>query len=218
MLIAEYTSKDFPAFSTSTPVEEALELIEDFGFTHVFVEKNENYLGAVCKEFLEDCLPNATIEDVLLHLEKFAILEDNFVMDSIKLFHTFNANIIPVIDKNERYLGYIAYDDIFNDLSRYPLFSENGAVLTVETNLKSYSMSEIAQIVEANNCKFYGAFISLVSEETIQITMKISNENLSSVDETFERYGYQIVYKFYKDEKEELIKNRYQYFQKYLEF
>ena len=45
-----------------------------------------------------------------------------------------------------------------------------------------------------------------------------NNDNLSSIDETFDRFGYHVVHKFYNDEKEELIKDRYQYFQKYLEF
>ena len=35
-------------------------------------------------------------------------------------------------------------------------------------------------------------------------------DSLSSIDETFERYGYHVVRKFYKDEKEDLIKDRYQ--------
>ena len=48
--------------------------------------------------------------------------------------------------------------------------------------------------------------------------MKINHDNLSSIDETFDRFGYHVVHKFYNDEKEELIKDRYQYFQKYLEF
>lgn len=217
MLISDYISKDFPAFDVDSPVELALDTVQEFGFTHIFVKKNGVFLGGICKEFLEES-PKDKIEDQLIHLERFATLEDNFILDCIKLFHTFNTNVVPIIDKNENYLGYLAYDDIFNDFSRYPLFSENGAVLTVETNLKSYSMTEIAKIVEGNNCKFYGAFISHVNEDTIQVTMKISNDSLSSVDETFERYGYHVVYKFYNDEKEDLIKDRYQYFQKYLEF
>ena len=217
MLISDYISKDFPAFDVDSPVELALDIVQEFGFTHIFVKKNDVFLGGICKEFLEES-PDDKIEDQLIHLERFATLEDNFILDCIKLFHTFNTNVVPIIDKNENYLGYLAYDDIFNDFSRYPLFSENGAVLTVETNLKSYSMTEIAKIVEGNNCKFYGAFISHVNEDTIQVTMKISNDSLSSVDETFERYGYHVVYKFYNDEKEDLIKDRYQYFQKYLEF
>ncbi len=217
MLISEYISKDFPAFEIDSSTEDVFDIVQEFGFTHVFVKKNDSFLGAICKDFLEEN-QDKTLSEILIHLERFAILKDNFVLDSIKLFYTFNTNVIPIIDKTEKYLGYIAYDDVFNDLSRYPLFSENGAVLTVETNSKSYSMTEIAKIVEGNNCKFYGALISHIDEDSVQVTMKISNENLSSVDETFERYGYHVVYKFYNDEKEDLIKDRYQYFQKYLEF
>ncbi len=75
-------------------------------------------------------------------------------------------------------------------------------------------MTEIAKIVESNNSKFYGAFISHVNDDVIQVTMKINHDNLSSIDETFDRFGYHVVHKFYNDEKEDLIKDRYQYFQK----
>ena len=217
MLITDYLSKDYPAFDVKATVDEALEVVQEFGFTHIFVEKNNTFYGGICKEFLEEN-PHKKLENLLIHTERFAILENNTILDSIKLFYTFNANIVPVIDKNEKYLGYIASDDVFGELSKYPLFSENGAILTVETSAKSYSMTEIAKIVESNNLKFYGSFINLINEDIVQITMKISNGNLSSVDETFERYGYHVVHKFYNDEKEELIKDRYQYFQKYLEF
>ena len=217
MLISEYISKDFPAFEVDSSAEEALEIGSEFGFTHVFVQKNNLFLGGICKEFLEEN-PDKNLEELLIHIERFAILEGGTVLDTVKLFYTFNANIIPIINKNEESLGYIAYDDVFNELSKYPLFSENGAVLTVETNLKSFSMTEIAKIVESNNSKFYGAFISHVNDDVIQVTMKINHDNLSSIDETFDRFGYHVVHKFYNDEKEELIKDRYQYFQKYLEF
>jgi len=217
MLISEYISKDFPAFEVDSSAEEALEIASEFGFTHVFVQKNNLFLGGICKEFLEEN-PDKNLEELLIHIERFAILEGGTVLDTVKLFYTFNANIIPIINKNEEYLGYIACDDVFNELSKYPLFSENGAVLTVETNLKSFSMTEIAKIVESNNSKFYGAFISHVNDDVIQVTMKINHDNLSSIDETFDRFGYHVVHKFYNDEKEELIKDRYQYFQKYLEF
>lgn len=217
MLIQEYISKDFPAFEADASVEDALQVVEEFGFTHVFVKKGSSFLGGICKEFLEES-PESKLEDLMMHLERFAITGESTILDSIKLFYTFNANVVPIINNKEKYLGYIAYDDVFSDLSKYPLFSERGAVLTVETSLKSYSMTEIAKIVEGNNAKFYGSFISLINDEIVQVTLKISNENLSSIDETFDRYGYHVVRKFYNDEKEDLIKDRYQYFQKYLEF
>lgn len=217
MFINKYISKDFPAFDVNSSVSEALTIAEEFGFTHVFVKKNNVFYGGIFKEFLEENI-DENIGSVLHLAERFAILESNTILDSIKLFNTFNTNIIPVINKNEKYLGYIAYDDVFGELSKYPLFSENGALLTVETSIKTYSMTEISKIVETNGLKFYGSFISFINEDVVQVTMKISNGNLASVDETFERYGYQVLHKFYNDEKEVLIKDRYQYFQKYLEF
>lgn len=139
------------------------------------------------------------------------------MLDSLKLFYTFNANVIPVLNTKEEYQGYISWDNVAGELSKYPLFSEAGALLTIEMPRENYSMTEISQIVESNNAKFYGVFISEMNEAVIRVTMRISNENLSSIAETFERYGYIIVQKFYNDEKEELLISRYQFMQKYLE-
>jgi hypothetical protein len=104
-------------------------------------------------------------------------------LDSIKLF-PFNANVIPDFQRG-KYLGYISCDDIFNEFSKYPLFSENGAFDDSNKGLH-YSMTEISQIVESNNGKIYGTFINAIKDDSVEITLKISNENLSSIDETFE--------------------------------
>ncbi len=217
MFIKEYISKDYPAFNASDSIEEANETAKEFGYSHIFVERKGVFLGAVSQAFLDES-PEGTLETLEIHFEKFAILDDGSLLDSIKLFHIFNANVIPVINKEEKYLGYLSCDDIFSEFSKYPLFSENGALLTVQTNSAHYSFTEIAKIVESNNAKIYGCFISSVQENSIQITLKISNENLSSIDETFERYGYSVLHKYYSDEKEDLMKDRFGFFQKYLEF
>ncbi|MBN9311812.1 MAG: acetoin utilization protein [Chryseobacterium sp. 39-10] len=217
MFIKEYISKDFPAFNTSDSIEEANEVAKEFGYSHVFVKKKGIYQGAISQSFLEDSA-EGNLGSLAMHFEKFAILDDGNILDSIKLFHTFNANVVPVITKDEKYSGYLSCDDIFNEFSKYPLFSESGALLVVQINEKNYSMTEICKIVESNNAKIYGCYISSIADGDIQVTLKISNENLSSIDETFERYGYNVVHKYYNDEKEELLKDRFGFFQKYLEF
>jgi hypothetical protein len=216
MLIKDYLSEDYPAFSPNEPAEAALGYAEDFGFTHVFAERDGVFLGAISKEFLQES-PEKPISSQFIHLEKFAVSEKATIFDTIKLFHTFNSNLVPAIDENEAYKGYIGYDDVFCELSKYPVFSGNGALLTVETSLKNYSMTEVANIVEGSNSRFFGGFISFSDEEIIQITMRIGSENLSSINETFERYGYRILRKFYLDEEEELINERYKFLEKYLE-
>ncbi|MGC5744948.1 CBS domain-containing protein [Chryseobacterium sp. NFX27] len=215
MFIKDYISKDFPCFSLTDSIESARNTLEDFGYSHVFIKKSHHFYGAIAEDFLYD--GDGILKDLEHQIERFAILEDNNIMDSIRLFYTFSANVIPVINKNEKYLGYITCEDIFQNLSRYPLFSETGAILTIETPARKYSMTEIANIVESNNSKFYGGFITLMSDEVIQVTIKISNENLSSIDATFDRYDYRIVEKYYSDEKSDLFKDRFGFFQKFIE-
>ena len=217
MLIENYISKDFPTFDIQDLAEEAFEVANDFDFSHIFVEKNGVFLGAIGKVFLAEN-SSEKLEKLMVYAEKFSIIDQSTILDGIKLFHTFNTNVIPILNKNEEYQGYISWEDVSTELSKYPFFSENGALLTVEIPRKNYTLVEIAKIVESNNCKFYGAIVSEMNDDFVRVTMRISNENLSSVDETFERYGYVIIQKFYTDEKEELLKSRYQFMQKYLEF
>lgn len=217
MFIKDYISKDYPAFNHTDSIEEASEIAKEFGYSHIFIKKKGLYVGALSQSFLEES-PDGNLNSLEIHYEKFAILEDGNVLDTVKLFHIFNSNVVPVIGHTEKYLGYISCDDIFSEFSKYPLFSENGAILTIQTSSKHYSITEVAKIVESSNAKMYGCYISAVNEDNIQLTMKISSENLSSIDETFERYGYNVVHKHYDDEKEDLIKDRFGFFQKYLEF
>ncbi|MDN5481950.1 MAG: CBS domain-containing protein, partial [Chryseobacterium sp.] len=213
--IKDYISKDFPCFSLTDSIESARNTLEDFGYSHIFIKKSHHFYGAIAEDFLYE--GDGILKDLEHQIERFAILEDNNIMDSIRLFYTFSSNVVPVINKNEKYLGYITCEDIFQNFSRYPLFSETGAILTVEIPARRYSMTEIANIVESNNSKFYGGFITSMSDEMIQITIKISNENLSSIDATFDRYDYRIVQKYYSDEKSDLFNDRFGFFQKFIE-
>lgn len=216
MYISENISKDYPSFDVSQKVEDVYGTISAFGYSHVFVTKKGTYQGALSLETLEES-PGKKVADLMVHAERFAVLNESSMLDSVKLFYTFNANVVPVLDENEKYLGYLCIDDVLGEFSKYPIFSETSALLIIETSAKTYSMTEIAKIVESNHAKFYGAFINKMNEDIVQVTMRISNDNLSSVDETLDRYGYAVVHKFYSDEKEDLLKDRYQFFQKYLE-
>lgn len=217
MFIKDYISKDYPAFNSSDSIEEANEVAKEFGYSHVFIKKKGIYQGALSQPFLEESVEGslATLEH---HYEKFALLTDGNVLDTIKLFHTFTSNVVPIINKMEKYEGYLSSDDLFSEFAKYPLFSENGVLLVVQINKKSYSMTDVCKIIESNNAKVYGCYISAFEGDDVQISLKISSENLSSIDETFERYGYAVVQKYYDDEKEELMKDRFGFFQKFMEF
>lgn len=216
MQVEHYISNDFPIFSEKDSCQEAFRVARDFQFSHIFVEKNNDFQGAVSVENLEEN-QNKTIEEMSIYLEKFSIQDKNSLWDGLQLFHRFSTNIIPIMNEKEQYQGYISWENVVGELAKYPVFSESGALLTVEIPRKNYSMTEISQIVEGNNSKIYGLIITEMNEDLVRVTMRISQDNLSSVGSTFERYGYSIVHKFYDDDTQNLLRNRYQFMQKYLE-
>ena len=121
MIIENYIANDFPILGVDTTAEEALHTAVDFDFTHVFVENEGVFQGAVRKECLEENL-RKNLGELLPYMDRFSILYESTLLDGVKLFHTFNTNVIPVINKNEEYQGYIAWDSIADELSKYPFF------------------------------------------------------------------------------------------------
>jgi chemotaxis receptor (MCP) glutamine deamidase CheD len=86
----------------------------------------------------------------------------------------------------------------------------------VEKHLKDYSFSEIAQIVEGNNTRLLGAFITTIENETAQITLKIGDANINEVLQTFRRYHYSIISGSTEDKFLEELRQRSDYLDKYL--
>ena len=77
-------------------------------------------------------------------------------------------------------------------------------------------MSEAAQIVESNNGRLLGLFISEANMEKVQITLKISMGGLSDIIQTFRRYNYEIVSEHQEDIYLNQLKDRSDYLDKYL--
>ena len=123
---------------------------------------------------------------------------------------------MPVLNKNNKYVGYYELNDIIHLFNETPFFAEPGGILIVEKGIHDYSFSEISQITESNNAKLLGAFISKMDNDLVQITLKIGNTSLNDVIQTFRRYNYNIVSGHEEDSYIESLKERSQYLNKYL--
>jgi activator of HSP90 ATPase len=94
---------------------------------------------------------------------------------------------------------------------------EESETLIVKKLENDFSMSTIAQIVEANNGKLLGAYISEKKEDFVEITLKLVSNDINEIMQTFRRYNYEIVSTHENDIYLEDLKNRSEYLQKYLE-
>jgi len=217
MQTTDYINKDVKALSSSDKVEKAKKSFNQLTFTHLPVVEKGFLIGLVSEEDIK------TIEDDHKLIKDYSYLYNLFFTDEktnwfelLKIFALNDTTIIPVIDKKQKYLGYYELTDILHVFNSTPFLNESGATLVVSKGIKEYSFSEIAQIIESNDAKLLGAFISNDNDEFIEVTIKLSDHDLNNTIQTFRRYNYSILTSFHIDEYLNTLKERSEYLQKYL--
>ena len=149
-------------------------------------------------------------------LQTFNTSESVNWFEVLEYFATYNANLIPVLNSDKRYLGYYELDDFLGIFKRTPFIHEEGIIFVISKNINEYSFSEISQIIESNKATLFGAFVSKIENDLIQITLKLSPHDINNTLNSFRRYNYTILNEFEKDKYLEELNDRSNYLQKYL--
>ena len=217
MQTTDYITKDIKALTITDKVSKAKKLFNQLTFTHLPIVDNGILVGLIAEEDAQ------TIEEQNKSLKDFNYIFQLFFTDEktnwfelLKIFALNETTIIPVVDGNQKYLGYYELSDILHIFNNTPFLNESGAILVVSKGIKEYSFSEIAQIIESNDAKLLGAFISTTTNKSVEITIKLSDYNLNDTIQTFRRYDYSILTSFQLDEYLNTLKERSDYLQKYL--
>ena len=158
----------------------------------------------------------SSITDCNYAVEGFYVRDTTNWLDVLEAFAQNDSNIMPVLRMDNTYIGYYELNDIIHLFNETPFFSEPGGIIIVEKGINDYSFSEISQIVESNDAKLLGAFISKMDGDLVKVTLKIANASLNEVIQTFRRYSYNIVSGHEDDTYLNSLKERSQYLDKYL--
>ena len=214
--IANYISNDYKAVKSYETIAEVQEFFEENNFSHFPVLEDEVYIGSISREELDGFDLNKKVSDYRYGLEGFFVRDSNIFFDVLEVFARNNATIIPVLDQDNKYLGYFDIETIIKLFYQTPFLKELGGTIVVKKSASDYSMSQITQIVESNNGKLLGLFVSDSDFETVQITMKISLGEINDIIQSFRRYNYEIVSEHQEDDYINILKERSEYLEKYL--
>ena len=217
MLVTDYINKDFIPPKLKQDVSHGLGLLREFSLTHIPVFEGLNFTGMISRETLEEHGTETTIAALRDFNEFFYLTENSSLLDAIQHFNNHDTNVLVVLNAEMHYIGMLMMDDVFSGLSAMPFISEPGSIMIVEVSQKQFSISEIAKIAESNNARIIGLFVVGYEGDKIQIALKLITENIASVGETFERFNYTVLFKFFNDEKEDLMKDRLDMLMKYLD-
>lgn len=216
MNIAEYIINDVKPLQVTDEINVAQNIFSQLTYSHLPVMEKDVYIGCMSENDAHCFEAHQTLQDIKYALDTFYVKIDTHWLDVLEGFAQHDCNIMPVLNEENKYLGYFELKDILQLFNDSPFLYESGAVIVVEKGTTDYSFSEITQIVESNDSNLYGCFISNYKDHLTQITIKISPENVNQVLQTFRRYSYTVVSAAQEDSYLDNLKERSDYLNKYL--
>jgi len=208
-----------PALKTSDTGGQALSWMEIFRISHLPIVNNAEFLGLISDKDIYDLnMSDEAIGNHKLSLTRPYVFQNQHIYEVIELASRLKLSVIPVLDGENNYLGLITLLDLVEHFADLSALRHPGGILVLELNENDYSLTEISQIVEGNDAKILSLYLSSPPDSTrLFITLKINRNDLTSVIRTFERYEYNIVASYLKnDEADKLLQERFNLFMRYL--
>lgn len=215
MNLSELIINDITPVTLNQHIGLVQQVFSNLTYSHIPVCNAGVFIGCLSENDSRCFNADVSVEDCRYAIEAFFVDWNTNWLEVLEAFAQNTANIMPVL-KDGVYVGYYELKDIISLFDQTPFFYEAGAILIVKKGARDYSFSEMSQIVESNNAKILGAFLTKLENDLAEITIKINNTGLSEIMQTFRRYGYTIVAGHEDDGYVQGLKERSDYLNKYL--
>lgn len=200
----------------NTSIERLQTLFSELPYNHLPVVNDNIYVGCISEHDALSFEAEKPVGDYRFALEAFFIRDTDNWLEALNAFAQHDTNLLPVLNKNNVYLGHVELEEIVSLFTETPFLGDTGNIITLEKPLKDYSFSEICQIVESNGAHVLGGFLSKVENDLAQITVKVSATSFNALLQAFRRYDYRIISQHLEDSFQTNLDDRKQYLEKYL--
>lgn len=218
MIAAQLINKELPVLSPKDKISKAIDLMDEYKVAHLpLVEKNV-YLGLVSEKALLDLDdPNETLKGHTDSLVRPFMFEDQHLFDALKLIDTFKISLVPVLSKDEKFLGSFSEYSLADSITGLTAVQQPGGIIILEMNPKDYTLTQIAKIVEENDARILACYLTpQQGTDRIEVTLKINREDLSAILQTFSRFNYSVKASFHQSEYDEDMRRRFELFMNYV--
>lgn len=218
MLARDLISDEIPPLKISDTGMKALQWMDEFKVWHLPVVKNSEFLGLISES---DLIDNAPADSVISLIDPNYIMtfatENQHIFEVVKIVSELNLSVIPVLDSKKSYLGAISIHQLMDAIAGMPVVGEPGGIIILEMNINDYSLSEISRIVESNDGKILGTFVTSHTDSTkMEVTLKINKGDLSAILQSFERFKYNVKASYHQTDNKDILKDRFDSLMNYL--
>ncbi len=196
----------------------AIERMSEYCVRHLPLVDDQQLLGLVSEDEIMNYDLNDTIESFGLHFNRPYVSGHHHMYEILRLMADFRLSVVPVVDKEDKYIGIITQEDILSQLGNMGSFTVPGSIIVLEMNRKDYSLARISSIIEQENAAVISTFItSDLKSSQAEVTLKVNKKDISRIVASLERFGFDVRASFHEsDYLNESIKERYESLMFYL--
>ncbi len=218
MLAHELITDEIPPLKPTDNGLLALSWMDEFKVSQLPIVNKGEYIGLISDTEIFD-LNDAEkpLGKAKITLIRPFVKANAHYYDVLKMISIMKLSLLPVLDEKENYLGVISNQHLIHKMATMSAVAEPGGIIVLELNIRDYSLTHIAQIIESNDAKILSCYIAPQSDSMkVEITLKINKQDLTAILQTFHRFNYNVKASFHQSEYAEDLKNRFDQFMSYL--
>ena len=136
--ITNYITNDYKAIDSRETISDVQGFISDLSFSHFPVVEEQIYIGSVATEDIETFISDKKIIDYRYSFEKFFARTNMVWLDVLEVFAQNHTNLVPVLDEENKYVGYYEIGDIMGFFNETPFLKEPGGIIVIKKAIVDY--------------------------------------------------------------------------------
>lgn len=195
MLIGQFLSNADFSIQNADSIHQALEKLQDMLCKELVVLNGDDYIGLVNETILLDAEDDeAPISSIKINTAPIQLKFNQHPYDALVMITVYNSTIIPVLDQENKYIGVSTQLDILKAISSIQSQNESGAIIVLAIGLHDFSLSQIAHLVESDNCRILNCATKInLESDNIEVTLKVDKSNINALLNSFLRHNYLIL-------------------------
>lgn len=192
MSLTDLIVPTIPVLNLNDTGDNALRMMSEAHLDYLPLVENRQYVCLVKESDLLDWeTPDLPLSDFPDTYFRPFCFEQLHPFDAVKVSIQQKLSIVPVLDKENNYLGSITRDELFYFLGDQGSLNEPGGILVLEVKPGDYSLSQIARLCESENVVIINSRVKTnATTGMLDVTLKTNKTELEALAATFERYDY----------------------------
>lgn len=218
MTLTDLLSPEIPVVNLSDKVRAVLDIMEDGKYAFLPVVDNQRLVALLDEQSLYDADDYTAIASFVRDDADIpSLFADASVLDALGVMSKSRLDVLPVVDRNNKYLGSIGLSSMLKAMADMTGAMNVGKSIVVTVPLLDYCLSRIVNVVEDCGVKIVSILTS-VSQTNVDILLKLSSDDTEAVVRSLERYGYDVLsYGNMNDGSDDVLRRNYDCLMKYLE-